>query len=48
MGVVVEPYHIVSATTKGAKKTTVILLENTVSIFLIRKKNLSFLFFSFL
>lgn len=36
MGVVTEPYHIVLATTKAAKKTVAILLERTVSIFPIR------------
>ena len=33
MGVVAEPYHIVLATTKAAKKTVTILLKSTVSIF---------------
>ncbi|KAJ0798371.1 hypothetical protein HanLR1_Chr00c3143g0868651 [Helianthus annuus] len=36
MGVVAEPYHIVPATTKAAKKTAAILLERTVSILPIR------------
>ena len=36
IGVVAEPYHIVPATTKAAKKTAAILLERTVSIFPIR------------